>query len=157
MNEKKEQHDKGENKVRILIVDDHPIVRQGLTQLINQEPDLVVCAEVENAAQALDVIEKQQIDLAIVDISMEGTTGIQLTEKLKLRCPNLPVLILTMYDDPVYFKRALRAGAKGGVTKREAAQNIITAIRTVLGGEIYFSERVMQKFSQRPDLTVFNC
>lgn len=137
------QHDNNNSKISILIVDDHSIVRRGLIQLINQEPDLRVCGEAENAAQALEIIEKQQVDLAIVDISLNGTNGIQLTEKIKSMRPNLPVLILTMHDEVVYAKRALRAGVEGYVTKSEAAEKIVTAIRQVLCGKEYISKTVV--------------
>jgi DNA-binding NarL/FixJ family response regulator len=141
--EEKLQHDNDNSKISILIVDDHSIVRRGLIQLINQEPDLRVCGEAENALQALEIIEKQQVDLAIVDISLNGTNGIQLTEKIKSMRPNLPVLILTMHDEVAYAKRALRAGVEGYVTKSEAAEKIVTAIRQVLCGKEYISKTVV--------------
>ncbi len=149
MNKKKEQHKKSENKTRILVVDDHAVVRQGLTLLINQEPDLIVSAEAENAEQALEAIEKQQVDLAIVDISLEGMNGIQLTEKIKSKHLHLPVLILTMHDEALYAKRAFRAGAEGYITKHEAAETIITAIRLMLTGKDYISESMTQKFLKK--------
>jgi DNA-binding NarL/FixJ family response regulator len=139
MNEKKEQYE--ESKARILIVDDHPIVRQGLIQLINHELDLVVSAEAENAAQALEALEKKSVDIAIVDISLNGASGIELTERIKSMHPALPVLILTIHDEAVYAKRALEAGAKGYVNKREAAETVISAIRLVLSGKEYISEK----------------
>lgn len=157
MNEKEGQHDKGKYKTRILVVDDHTVVRQGLTLLINQEPDLVVCAEAENATQALEAIEKKQIDLAIVDISLDGTNGIQLTEKIKSQRPHLPVLILTMHDEALYAKRAFQAGAEGYVTKHEAAETIITAIRLMLSGKDYIGERMAQRFLKKPDSTGSCC
>ena len=141
MNEKREQHEKSESKTRILIVDDHPVVRQGLIQLINHESDLVVSAEAENAAQALEVLEKESVDIAVVDISLNGTNGIQLTEKIKSKYPDLPVLILTIHDEAVYAQRALEAGAKGYVNKREAAETVISAIRLVLSGKQYINEK----------------
>jgi len=147
MNKRKEHHDK--RKSRILIVDDHAVVRQGLTLLINQEPDLVVCAEAENAAQALETIEKQQVDLAIIDISLEGPNGIQLTERIKSKHPNLPVLVLTMHDEEIYVKRAFQAGAKGYVTKHEAAETLITAIHLMLSGKDYISETMKQKLLKK--------
>ncbi len=136
---KKTQHNTGKNKTRILVVDDHAIVRQGLIKLVEAEPDLMVCAEAENASQALEAMEKQQFDLAIVDILMEGASGLELTERMKLRRPNLIVLILSMHDGLFYAQRALRAGATGYVAKYEAAEKIITAIRQVLSGKIYVS------------------
>ena len=135
MNEKKEQHKKSESKTRILIVDDHPVVRHGLMQLINHEPDLVVSTEAENAAQALDALEKENVDIAIVDISLNGTNGIQLTKEIKSKYPDLPVLILTIHDEALYAERALEAGARGYVNKREAAETVISAIRLVLIGK----------------------
>ena len=141
MNEKKEPHEKSESKTRILIVDDHPVVRQGLIQLINHEPELVVSAEAENAAQALEVLEKESVDIAVVDISLNGTNGIQLTGIIKSKYPGLPVLILTIHDESLYAKRALEAGANGYVNKCEAADTIITAIHSVLSGKQYISEK----------------
>ena len=136
MKEKKQQRYKDENKARILIVDDHAVVRDGLRLLIDQEPDLVVCASVETAEQAIEAIEKQLVDLAIVDISLNGTSGIELTERIKLQRPLLPVLILTIHDEVLYAKRSLRAGAGGYITKHESAETIITAIRLMLNGEV---------------------
>jgi len=136
---KKAQDVTNKNKTRILLVDDHAIVRQGLTRLVEAECDLMVSAEAENAIQALEAIEKQQFDLAIVDISLEGTSGLELTERMKLRCPNLIVLILSMHDGLLYAHPALRVGAAGYVAKYEAAEEIVTAIRRVLGGKIYVS------------------
>jgi len=138
------------NKPKILIVDDHPIVRHGLGRLINQENDLLVCAEAENAAKALEVLENRPVDLAVVDISMKGKTGIQLTEKIKQQFPNLPVLILSMHDELTYARRALRAGAKGYVVKHEAAEEIVTAIRNVLSGKVYISKTMAER------LTIYN-
>ncbi|MHC4605138.1 MAG: response regulator [Planctomycetota bacterium] len=145
MKKRKEHHDKS----RILIVDDHTVVRQGLTLLINQEPDLVVCAEAENTTQALEIIEKQQVDLAIVDISLDGPNGIQLTERIKSKHPHLPVLVLTMHDEELYIKRAFQAGARGYITKHEAAETIITAIYLMLSGKDYIGETITQKFLKK--------
>jgi DNA-binding NarL/FixJ family response regulator len=143
--QKKKKQQNSDEKIKILIVDDHSIVRKGLMQLINEEPDLVVCAEAENAAQALEAIEEKQIDLAIVDISLDGTNGIRLTEKIKSQRPHLPVLILTIHDEALYAKRAFQAGATGYVTKQEAAETIITAIRLMLSGKDYIGETMTQK------------
>ena len=121
--------------------------------MINQEPDLVVCAEAENAAEALKVVEEKQVDLAIIDISLDGTNGIQLTERIKSQYPNMPVLVLTMHDEALYVKRAFQAGAKGYVTKHEAADTIITAIRLMLSGKDYISETMTQKFLKKLNST----
>jgi len=136
MNEKKEQRGKSESKTKILIVDDHPIVRQGLMQLINHEPDLVVSAEAENATQALEALEKDTFGLAIIDISLDGESGLELTEQIKSQFSNLPVLILSMHDDLLYGHRALRVGAAGYLAKREASGKIVTEIRLILKKEI---------------------
>jgi DNA-binding NarL/FixJ family response regulator len=149
MSAKQEQYASGENKTRILVVDDHAIVREGLALLINQEPDLVVCAKAEDAEEALDVIETQVVDLAIVDISLEGRNGLQLTEQIKSRHPHLPVLILTMHDEALYARRAFQAGARGYITKHEAAETVVAAIRLMLGGKDYISETMTQKLLRR--------
>jgi DNA-binding NarL/FixJ family response regulator len=141
----KAQHTAGKNKTRILVVDDHAIVRQGLIKLIETELDLMVCFEAENANQALEAMDRQEFDLAIVDISLEGINGLELTEKMKLLNPNMIVLILSMYDGLLYAQRALRTGASGYVAKYEAAEKIITAIRQVLSGKIYVSNSKMVK------------
>lgn len=135
----KAQHGAGKNKTRILVVDDHAIVRQGLIKLVETEFDLMVCSEVQNANQALEAMGRQEFDLAIVDISLEGTNGLELTEIMKLRSPKMIILILSMYEGLFYAQRALRAGASGYVAKYEAAEKIITAIRLVLSGKIYVS------------------
>jgi DNA-binding NarL/FixJ family response regulator len=142
---KKKPNRTEEGKTKILIVDDHPVLRRGLIQVINEEPDFEVCAEAENAAQALEAIEKQPVDLAIVDISLEGTDGIELTARIRSERPHIPVLVLTMHEEREYAKRALGAGAKGYVTKHEDAETIITAIRLLLVGKNYVSERITQK------------
>ncbi len=136
---KEAQDDTSKKKIRILLVDDHAIVRQGLTQLVEAEGDLTVSAEAENAIQALQAVEGQRFDLAIVDISLEGASGLELTEKMKSRCPDMIVLVLSMHDGLLYAQRALQAGAAGYVAKYEAAEKIITAIRHVLAGKIYVS------------------
>jgi DNA-binding NarL/FixJ family response regulator len=136
-------------KSRILVVDDHAIVREGLALLINQEQDLEVCATAANADDALELIKENDIDLAVVDISLDGTSGLQLTERMKLYNPHLPVLILTMHDEELYAKRAFRAGARGFVTKHEASQTIITAIRMMLAGQNYMSDSMTQKFLKK--------
>ncbi|MHC4855726.1 MAG: response regulator [Planctomycetota bacterium] len=142
MDEKRKQHKKSGSKTRILIVDDHAVVRQALAQLINHESELVVSAEAENANQALESLEKESVDFVVVDISLNGTNGIQLTKKIKSKYPALPVLILTVHDEAVYVQSAMEAGANGYVNKCEAAEKIITAIRLVLSGKQYISEKM---------------
>ena len=136
----KAQEDAGSKRARILVVDDHAVVREALTKLVEAESDLAVCGEAENAAKALEAVEKQQFDLAIVDIAQAGASGVELIEKLRSRSPRMVVIMLSMHDGPLYAQRALKAGAAGYVAKYEAAEKIITAIRQVLAGGIYVSD-----------------
>jgi DNA-binding NarL/FixJ family response regulator len=129
-------------KKRILVVDDHPIVRQGLTLLINREPDLLVCGEAEEATAAMHVLASARPDLLIVDISLNGPDGIDLLKNVRLTYPSLPVLILSMHDESIYAERALRAGANGYIMKQEATENVLVAVRRILSGEIYVSARI---------------
>src|SRR5579864_649906 len=127
---------------RIMVVDDHPIVRQGLALLINQEPDLVVCGEAEEAMGAMHVLASSRPDVVILDISLNGPDGIDVLKTIRLSHPSLPVLILSMHDESIYAERALRAGANGYIMKQEATQNVLVAVRRLLGGEIYVSARL---------------
>lgn len=136
-------------KRRIFLVDDHPITRQGVMVLINQEPDLEVCGEADSAPKAFDLLQKSKADLAVVDISLKTTSGIELTKNLKVLLPDLPVLIMSMHDESLYAERALRAGAKGYVMKQEASDNILIAIRRILDGELYLSEKMKEKMLHR--------
>jgi DNA-binding NarL/FixJ family response regulator len=138
-----------DNKTKILIVDDHPIVRQGLTELINQEDDLVVCEQAEDAAEAMGIIKKLKPDMAIVDISLKETSGMELIKDIKVKYPNLAVLALSMHDESLYAERALRAGAKGYVMKAEATEKVVTAIRKILSGQIYVSDRMAAKMVRK--------
>lgn len=127
---------------KIFIVDDHPIVRKGLSQLIDQEADLVTCGEASDAQSALQILMKLKPDLAIVDISLQGMDGIELTKNIRARYGNLPVLIISMHDESLYAERALRAGARGYIMKQEATEKMMEAIRRVLRGDLYISEKV---------------
>lgn len=135
---------------KIYIVDDHPIVRKGLIQLINQEKDMVVVGEAETSEEAVGGIKRLSPDLAIVDISLKGASGIELTKTMLADHPGLLVLIFSMYDESLFVERALRAGAKGYVMKQEAIFYAIVAVRKILGGEIYVSKKwrdaLMHKF-----------
>jgi len=137
------------SKRKILIVDDHPILRKGLALLINQEPDLTVCAEAENAQMALDVVEHSMPDMAIVDISLPGIDGIELIKTMKLRHKEIPVLVVSMHDEILYAERSLRAGARGYIMKQEALEKVLVAIRKVLDGDIFVSERVATKMLEQ--------
>ena len=127
---------------RILIVDDHPLLRQGISQLINHEKDMMVCGEAENAHQALDALATTKCDVAIIDISLGGSSGIELLKNIKIRYPKLLVLILSMHDESVYAQRALRAGAAGYIMKQEATEKVLVAVRKILSGEVYLSEKL---------------
>jgi DNA-binding NarL/FixJ family response regulator len=129
-------------KTSVFLVDDHPLVRQGLTQIINNESDLEVTGEAADAAQALTAITKQMPDLVIADISLRGTNGLELVKNIKAVCQNIPVLVFSMHDESVYAQRALRAGARAYLMKQESAEKIVEAIRKVLSGEIYVSAKV---------------
>jgi DNA-binding NarL/FixJ family response regulator len=146
---KKPSNKTDDNKTKILIVDDHPIVRQGLTELINQEEDLVVCEQAEDATEAMGFIKKLKPDMAIVDISLKETSGMELIKDIKVQYPNLVILALSMHDESLYAERALRAGARGYVMKAEATEKVVTAIRKILSGQIYVSDKMAAKMVRK--------
>jgi DNA-binding NarL/FixJ family response regulator len=127
-------------KRRVLLVDDHPIVRERLGELISQESDLMVCGEAVDGHGALAQVEETHPDVAIVDISLKDTYGIELIKDLKIRYPRLPVLVLSMHEESLYAERALRAGARGYLNKQEATSKVISALRQVLAGQVFVSE-----------------
>jgi DNA-binding NarL/FixJ family response regulator len=130
------------NKKKVFVVDDHPIVRERVAELINQEPDLIVSGEAEDAVQAVKAIAAAAPDIAIVDITLKDTYGIELIKQLKDLHPKLPILVLSMHDESLYGERALRAGAKGYLTKQEASKKVVDAIRRILRGEIFVSDKL---------------
>jgi DNA-binding NarL/FixJ family response regulator len=131
---------RGVKKYHVLVVDDHPLFRKGVVQLLNDEPDMEVRAQTGSSSEALGAIRRNDLDLAVVDISLDGgPNGIELTKSIRAERPRLPILILSMHDETLYAERALRAGARGYVMKREALDQFITAVRTVLRGEIFIS------------------
>jgi DNA-binding NarL/FixJ family response regulator len=127
---------------RVLIVDDHPMTRAGLVHLINHQPDLGVCGEAENAGQALDAVKASKPDLVLADITLPGKSGLELIKDIKAMRSELPVLVVSMHDESLYADRVLRAGARGYITKHEGGEKLMRAIRHVLGGKIYVSERI---------------
>ena len=130
----------------ILLVDDHPLFRKGMTQLLDSQSDLQVQAEADNSASALDAIRSNRFDLAVVDIGLRGGfNGIELTKSIKAERPDLPVLVVSMHDEALYAERALRAGARGYVMKREALDSILQAVRSVIDGEIYISPSMTKR------------
>lgn len=127
---------------RIVIVDDHPILRKGLAMVIDQEQDLLVAGEAEDAAAGLRMVEALIPDVVIVDLSLPGVDGIELIKTLKARHREVPALVVSMHDENLYAERALRAGARGYIVKQEAVDNVLVAIRKVLRGEIFVSDRI---------------
>jgi DNA-binding NarL/FixJ family response regulator len=132
-------------KSKILLVDDHPLLCEGLTRLINQQPELVVCGQAETIYQALKMISAQKPDVVIIDLTLKGDSGIDLIKDMKLRSIKSLILVLSMHDESLYAERALRAGAKGYIMKQEASKEVLKAIRLVLKGEIYLSETMNAK------------
>jgi len=139
---------------RIVIVDDHPLFRKGLEQLIHSDGTFAVCGEAGSAAEAMDVIRKLDPDLAIVDVSLPGANGIELIKNIRAEFPKLPILVLSMHDESLYALRALRAGAQGYVMKQEALANVVQAIHEVFSGRPYLSPamaaQVITNFAQTP-------
>src|SRR3974390_3268301 len=131
-------------KKKIFLVDDHPLVREWLTNLVNQQPDLTVCGETESAPAALSAIATARPDLAIVDLSLNNSIGLELIKNLQKVCPDVLVLVLSMHDESLYAERVFRAGARGYVNKRETAQKVIEAIRRVLEGKLFVSEKTAE-------------
>ncbi len=136
-------------KRKILVIDDHPIVRSGLAQLINREADLMVCGDCEDLNTALRLMDELKPDILIVDISLNGPDGLDLLKTIRTKDPGMPVLILSMHDETIYAERALRAGANGYIMKQEATEKVLVAVRRILSREIYVSERVAGKMLQR--------
>lgn len=134
---------------RIFLVDDHPLVREWLTNLINQQADLVVCGEAADVPAATRGIVEQNPDVAIVDLSLKGGSGLELIKSVKSRCPHVAVIVLSMHDEKHYAERALRAGARGYVMKRDSTKRIVTAIRLVLQGKPCVSEDVAVELAQK--------
>src|ERR1700732_114035 len=137
------------SKYKIFLIDDHPIVRQGLALFIDREPDLMVCGEADGAISAPQAIRDSMPDFVVLDISLDGPDGLELLKTLRAAYPNLPVLVLSMHDEFTYAERALRAGANGYIMKQEATEKVLTAIRRILGGGIYVSDRMANKMLHR--------
>lgn len=134
---------------RIFLIDDHPIVRQGLALLINREVDLEVCGEAQDAPSALTALTGCEPDLIVLDISLNGPDGLDLLKTIRLKDAHVPVLVLSMHDESTYAERALRAGANGYIMKHEAAEKVLVAIRRIVCGEVYLSDRLTNKMLQQ--------
>jgi DNA-binding NarL/FixJ family response regulator len=133
-------------KARIIIVDDHPIVRRGFQLLVGLEPDLTICGEADNAPAALEQVLKLQPDLAVVDLALKNSSGLELVKELRTQCPQVKVLVFTMHDEPLYAERVLKAGAHGYVTKEEGTEKAIEAIRNLLKGKPYVTGHLAEHF-----------
>ncbi len=136
-------------KYRVLLVDDHPVVRQGLALLIEREPDLCVCGEADGAHSAYHAITTLRPDLVVLDISLSGPDGLDVLKEIRTKTTNLPVLILSMHDESIYAERAMRAGANGYIMKQEATEKVLVAIRRILQGEVYLSDRLTSTLLQQ--------
>jgi DNA-binding NarL/FixJ family response regulator len=139
----------GARKSRVFIVDDHPLVREGLGNLINGQDDLIVCGEAEDSVQAIAGIIQARPDVALVDISLKNESGLELVKDLGKQCPFVALIVLSMHDEALYAERALRAGARGYVMKRETSKSVLASIRRVLEGDVYVSERVVNRMANR--------
>jgi len=136
-------------KSRVFIVDDHPLVREGLTNLINGQNDLIVCGGAKDSAQAIDGIAKAQPDVALIDISLTNESGLELVKHLGRQFPQVALIVLSMHDEALYAERALRAGARGYVMKHETSKSVLASIRRVLEGGVYLSERIVNRMALR--------
>ena len=137
---------KAAHRNTVVIIEDHPILREGLVQLLEQEPSLKVVGQADDARAGFTVIEKLQPDIVLLDISLKESSGFELLKNAKARFPNLLVLILSMHEEELYAERALRAGASGYVMKQEASDQVLNAVKKVLTGEIFLSPRMSSKF-----------
>jgi DNA-binding NarL/FixJ family response regulator len=136
-------------KKTVLVVDDHPLMRQGLALLINQQQDMQVCGEAEEAQAAMQAIAQRRPDIIILDISLNGPDGLEVMKSIRATNPDLPVLILSMHDEAIYAERALRARANGYIMKQEATEKVLVAVRRILNGDIYLSDRMSNKMLQQ--------
>lgn len=136
-------------KRRVFLVDDHPLVREWLANLINQQPDLEICGEAENVVDALAGITRSTTELAVIDVSLNAASGLELIKDLSIQHPSVATLVLSMHEEELYAERAMRAGARGYVRKRETSKNILAAIRRVLEGGIYISQKLSNTMAQK--------
>ncbi|MBL7188993.1 MAG: response regulator transcription factor [Phycisphaerae bacterium] len=146
MTQKQRQRPASDSKKKVFIVDDHPVVRDGLITLIEHEQDLKVCGDADDAAEAIKSVSSLKPDVVIVDIGLKSSDGIELTKSIKMQHPRLPVVVFSIHDESVYAERALRAGASAYLMKEVISENVITAVRAVLRGEIYVSDQIAKKF-----------
>jgi len=143
------RNDPDDHRARILIVDDHPLVRSGLRVLIDDEPDLQVCGEAADADEAIRVLDARKPDLVIIDLSLKGSSGLELIKRIKSRAPDVKMLVSSMHDESLYAERVLNAGALGYINKQEAMEKVIEAIRGILQGRVFLSSAMSDRFLQR--------
>jgi DNA-binding NarL/FixJ family response regulator len=136
-------------KRSVFIVDDHPLVREGLTNLINGQDDLIVCGEAKDSAEAIGGITKERPDVAIIDISLANESGLELIKQLVSQFPQVAVVVLSMHDEALYAERAMRAGARGYIMKHETSKSVLASLRRVLAGGVYVSERIVNRMALR--------
>ena len=141
----RKKHPRKTDKKRVMIVDDHPLIRQGINMLLANEDDLEVCAEAETAAGALAVMKKTKPDVAIVDLTLKESSGLELLKDIRIQYPDVLVLVVSMRDEGLYAERVLRVGARGYVTKEEGPEKILEGLRKILQGQIYISEKMASK------------
>ena len=148
MNTKKQSNTE-QDKYKIVIVDDHAMIRQGLISLIDDQQDLMVCGQAEDAPEALKTISDVKPDIVILDISLKSSNGLELMKSIKAQYPKLPVLVLSMHNEELYAERALRAGAMGYIMKSEASEEVLTAIFQILSDQIYVSDKISKKLLRK--------
>jgi DNA-binding NarL/FixJ family response regulator len=136
-------------KLKVLLVDDHPLVREWLTSLIDQQPDMGVCGEADGIADATKLLKNATPDIAVVDLSLKDASGLELVKSIKARWANVGIVVLSMHDEEVYAERAIRAGARGYVMKRESTKRIIAAIRDVSQGKLFVSDQISAAFAEK--------
>ena len=148
------ESERSSNKTRVLIVDDHPMTRTGLAYLINHQPDMTTCCEAQNAAEALEGVLSTMPDLVLTDFTLPDKNGLELIKDIRAVRPDLPILVISMHEESLYAERVLRAGARGYITKEEGGERLMRAIRHVLSGTIYVSDkmsaRILELFSGGP-------
>ncbi|MEI9893136.1 MAG: response regulator transcription factor [Chthoniobacter sp.] len=133
-------------KQRLMIVDDHPLLRERLAQIFNQQSDMEICGEAEDAKQAMETIRLEAPDLVIVDITLKNSSGLDLIKSIKLHAPTLPILVFSMHEESLYAERVLRLGANGYITKHQVSAEVLNAVRRVLGGDVYVSDKMASEF-----------
>ena len=149
--------EQGTRQHRIFLVDDHPLVRERLGELINREADMVVCGEAADVNQAMDEIARAKPDIVIVDLTLKNSHGLELIKAIQANFAQIPVLVLSMHEESLYAERVLRAGALGYISKQEATTKVLTAIRHVLSGQVYLSEGMSERIVRKlvPKLSPF--